>query len=86
MFIHAVQITALRILPWDGDDEDLDLDVQFLEDQYVCWSRLKSQRYMTPREHGSTEHHTAAHLLKNPIHRFSETGFRSCFGIARASF
>ena len=60
-----MEITALRIL-WDDDDEDLDLDVEFLEDLYACWSGLKSQRYMAPREHGSSGRHTGIHVLKPP--------------------
>ena len=35
-----MEFTALRIL-WDDGDEDLDLDVEFLEDLYACWSGLK---------------------------------------------
>ena len=31
---------ALQILLWD-DDENLDLDAEFLEDLYACWSGLK---------------------------------------------
>ena len=83
--IHAMEFTALRIL-WDDDDEDLDLDLEFLEDLYGCWSGLKSQRYMAPREHGSAGRHTGTHVLNNPVHRFPETGFRACFRIERASF
>ena len=47
---HAIEFTALQILLWDDDDLDLDLDVVFLEDLYACWSGLKSQRYMAPRD------------------------------------
>ena len=38
-----MEFTALRILLWDDDDDDehLDLDVEFLEDLYACWSGLK---------------------------------------------
>ena len=66
--IHAMEFTALRILLWDYDDEDSDLDVEFLEDLYACWSGLKSQRYMAPREHGSAGRHTGTHVLNNPIY------------------
>ena len=81
-----MEFTALRILLWDGDDEDLDLDVEFLEDLYGCWSGLKSQRYLAPCEHVSAGCHTGTHVLNNPIYRFLETGFQACFRIGRASF
>ena len=62
-----MEFTALRILLW-GDDDD-DSDVEFLEDLYACWSKLRSQRYMAPREHGSAGHHSACatHVLNNLI-------------------
>ena len=54
---RTMEFTALRILLW-GDDDD-DSDVEFLEDLYACWSKLRSQRYMAPHEHGSAERHSA---------------------------
>ena len=81
-----MEFTALQILLWDDDDEDLDLNVEFLEDLYACWSGLKSQRYMAPREHASAGRHTGTHVLNNLIYRFSETGLRPCFRMGRASF
>ena len=82
---RTMEFTALRILQvlW-GDDDD-DSDVEFLEDLYACWSKLRSQRYMAPREHGSAGRHSACatHVL---IYRFSDTGFRACFRMGRASF
>ena len=84
--VRTMELTALRILLW-GDDDD-DSDVGFLEDLYACWSKLRSQRYMTPREHGSAGRHSACatHVLNNLIYRFSDTGFRVCFRMGRTSF
>ena len=79
-----MEFTALRILLWDDDDEDLDLDVEFLEDLYACWSGLKSQRYMAPREHGSARRHTGTHVLNNPSTDFRKQGSGHVLG--RASF
>ena len=83
---RTMEFTALRILLW-GDDDD-DTDVEFLEDLYACWSKLRSQRYMAPREHGSAGRHSACatHVLNNLIYRFSDIGFRACFRMGRASF
>ena len=63
----TMEFATLRILLWDDDDEDLDSHVEFLEDRYACWSGLKSQRYMAPREHGSSGRHTGIHVLNNLI-------------------
>ena len=79
-----MEFTALRIL-WD-DDEDLDLDVEFLENLYAGWSWLKSQRYMAPRERGSAGRHTGTHVLNNLINRFSDSGFRAWFRMGREPF
>ena len=80
---RTMEFTALRILPWGDDDDDSDV-----EDLYACWSKLRSQRYMTPREHGSAGRYSACatHVLNNLIYRFSDTGFRACFRMGRASF
>ena len=64
-----MEFTALRILLWYDNDEDL----------YACWIRLKSQRYIAPHKHGFAERRTGTHVLKNLVYRFSETGFRACF-------
>ena len=37
---HTMEFTALQILLWDDDDCN-DEDMEFLEDLYACWSRLK---------------------------------------------
>ena len=65
--------TTLQIRLWD--DEDCS-DVEFLEDLYVCWSGLKSRRYMVPRERGSAGHHSGicAQQPHLPIFRYSVPG------------
>ena len=71
-----MEFIALRILLWDGDDEGL--DVESLEILYACWGGLKSQQYLTRREHGSAKRHSGTHVLNDLIYRFSDTGFQAC--------
>ena len=80
-----MELTALQNLLWDDDDCNED-DVEFLEDLYACWSALNSRRYIVSREQGSAGRHFGTHVLNNLIYRFSDTGFRACFRMERASF
>ena len=57
--------TALQILLWD-DGENLDLDAEFLEDPYACWSGLKANDclHMWTHYRQPTQLHTLGYRLR----------------------
>ena len=80
---RTMGFTALQILLWD-DDENLDLDAEFLEDLYACWSGLKVNDCLHMWMHYRQLHTPGYRLRIVKEHRFQRIFI--CPGTSHESF